>query len=114
SSPDQRSIAGPTAVETPSSALSPGIEEPNREHLETLAATWISDSRPDESPPGASSAIVQETVAMSQPGAPDLSSRRPYEETIPHGLDDAATGGRAGSATEVDSDADFVSGVAKA
>ena len=115
SPPDQRSIAGPGAVQTPSPTLPSGIEEPNREILETLVATWISDSRPDEGPrPGASSAIVQETVALSQPGASELSSRRPDEATIPQGLDDAGTGGRAGSASEVDTEADFLSAVAKA
>jgi len=115
SSPDRRSIAGPTAVETPSPTLPSGIEEPNRESLETLAATWISDSRPDEGHrPGASSAIVQETVALSHPGPPDLSARRPAEATVPHGLDNSATVGRTVSASEVDSDADFLSAVAKA
>ena len=114
SSPDPGSLAGPSPVEAPPPAVSSGVEEPNRASLETLAATWITESRAADKPrPDASSPIVQETLAQSQAGAPGRSARSLGEATIPQGLNEPTVADGMGSAARAASGSDSSFSAAK-
>jgi serine/threonine protein kinase len=83
--------------------------------METLAATWLSDAPADQSAHAvAAGPIGADTVALSQPGFGDPSAGGAGAATIPLGLEEPADGGRKGLASIADSDADFLSAVAKA
>ncbi len=114
SSPDPGSIAGPSPVEASPPAVSSNVEEPNSENLETIAATWITESRAaDKLPPDASSPIVQETLVQSQAGAPSRSARSLGEATIPQGIDEATVADGIGSAAGAEGAPDSPSSAAK-
>jgi serine/threonine protein kinase len=105
---------GPSDVEATTPADPSELAEPNHDRLETLEPTWLADSDTDQNPRAGDSSAIEATVGLTAAGPADLAAGLAGAATVAFGSDQSAEKSRPKSRSEDDSDADFLSAVARA